>query len=69
MLPHVPVRQWVLSLPDRLRYLLAWTHDLCRAVPGVYPRAPLALQRARTDGVCAAASPAAWRSSGGETGD
>ena len=24
MLPRVPVRQWVLSLPYRLRYLLAW---------------------------------------------
>jgi hypothetical protein len=24
ILPHVPVRQWVLSLPHRLRYLLAW---------------------------------------------
>ena len=24
VLPHVPVRQWVLSLPYRLRYLLAW---------------------------------------------
>ena len=29
VLPHVPVRQWVLSLPYRLRYLLAWNHDLC----------------------------------------
>ena len=25
-LPRVPVRQWVLSLPHRLRYLLAWDH-------------------------------------------
>src|SRR5467141_4847131 len=24
VLPQVPVRQWVLSLPYRLRYLLAW---------------------------------------------
>jgi hypothetical protein len=24
VLPRVPVRQWVLSLPYRLRYLLAW---------------------------------------------
>ena len=24
----VPVRQWVLSLPHRLRYILAWDHDL-----------------------------------------
>jgi hypothetical protein len=30
--PVVPVRQWVLSLPHRLRYVLAWDHALCRAV-------------------------------------
>jgi len=30
--PAVPVRQWVLTLPPRLRYRLAWDHDLCRAV-------------------------------------
>jgi hypothetical protein len=27
----VPIRQWVLSLPHRLRYVLAWDHALCRA--------------------------------------
>lgn len=32
VLPDVPVRQWVLSLPHRPRYLLAWRHDLCRRV-------------------------------------
>jgi len=42
VLPRVPVRQWVLSLPHRLRYLLAWDHDLSRAVLGVYVRAPAA---------------------------
>lgn len=26
--PDVPVRQWVLSLPYRVRYQLAWDHDL-----------------------------------------
>ncbi len=41
VLPRVPVRQWVLSLPHRLRYLLAWNHALCRAVLGVYVRALL----------------------------
>lgn len=30
--PRVPVRQWVLSLPYRLRYRLAWDHALCRGV-------------------------------------
>ena len=60
VLPDVPIRQagapaartvrggveWVLSLPYRLRYLLAWDHDLCRAVVGVYVRAVLAFLRA-----------------------
>jgi hypothetical protein len=45
VLPRVPVRQWVLSLPYRLRYLLAWNHALCRAVLGVYVRALLGFQR------------------------
>ena len=39
VLPDVPVRQWVLSLPHRLRYLLAWRHDLCRAVVRILMRA------------------------------
>ncbi len=38
ILPHVPVRQWVLSLPHRLRYLIAWDHELCRAVLAIYVR-------------------------------
>ena len=42
VLPRVPVRQWVLTLPYRLRYRLAWDHALCRAVLGVYARALLA---------------------------
>ena len=37
--PDVPVRQWVLSLPPRIRYLLAWHHDLCKALVGVLLRA------------------------------
>ena len=32
VLPQVPVRQRVLTLPYRLRYRLAWDHVLCRAV-------------------------------------
>jgi hypothetical protein len=47
ILPHVPVRQWVLSLPHRLRYLLAWDHKLSRAVLAVYVRALLSFQRRR----------------------
>ena len=38
VLPRVPVRQWVLSPPHRLRYLLAWDHGLARAVLGVSAR-------------------------------
>jgi hypothetical protein len=34
----VPVRQWVLTLPYRLRYRLAWDHGLTRAVLGIYAR-------------------------------
>jgi hypothetical protein len=51
--PVVPVRQWVLSLPHRLRYVLAWDHALCRAVSGVFVRAVLGFlrRRARQAGV------------------
>ena len=51
--PPVPVRQWVLSLPQRLRYRLAWDHDLCRAVVGTFMRAVLGFLRrqARAGGV------------------
>ena len=38
VLPRVSVRQWVLTLPDRLRYRLAWDHGLTRAVLSVYAR-------------------------------
>jgi len=39
VLPWVPVRQWVLTVPYRLRYQMAWNHGLSRAVLGVYARA------------------------------
>ena len=45
--PDVPVRQWVLSLPYRLRYRLAWDHGLCRAVVAVSMRAVLGWLRGR----------------------
>jgi hypothetical protein len=38
VLPRVPVRQWVLTVPHRLRYQMAWNHGLSRAVLGVYAR-------------------------------
>ena len=45
--PQVPVRQWVLTLPPRIRYVLAWDHALCRAVVAVYLRAVLGWLRRR----------------------
>lgn len=39
VLPDVPVRQYVLSLPYRVRYLLACRHDRCRAVVRALMRA------------------------------
>jgi len=47
VLPHVPVRQWVLTLPYRLRYLLAWNHGLCRAALAAHARAVLGFYRRR----------------------
>jgi hypothetical protein len=54
VLPPVPVRQWVLTLPYRLRYLLAWHHDLCRAVVGVFMRSVLGFQRRAAKRSCVA---------------
>ncbi len=36
--PRVPVRQWVLSLPIRLRYILAYNADLCGQVLKIFIR-------------------------------
>ena len=53
VLPWVPVRQWVLTVPYRLRYQMAWDHGLSRAVLWVYTRVLLDLyaRGARTLGV------------------
>ena len=58
VLPAVPMRQWVLSLPFRLRYLLAWNHELCREVLAVYARALRGFyrRRARRAGITQAAA-------------
>lgn len=37
--PEAPGRQWVLSLPHRIRYLLARHPTLCREVRGIFVRA------------------------------
>jgi hypothetical protein len=53
VLPDVPIRQWVLSVPYHLRYRLAWDHDLCRAVAGVMVRSIIRVlgDRARDVGI------------------
>src|SRR5262245_3485734 len=53
LLPQVPVRQWMLTLPYCLRYRLAWDHALCRAVLGVFARTLLAFyaRTARARGI------------------
>ena len=45
--PGCPVRQWVLTLPHRIRYLLAWRHDLCKVVVRVLLREVLRHLRTR----------------------
>jgi hypothetical protein len=45
--PVVPVRQWVLTLPHRVRYVLAWDHVLCRAVMRIFMTAVLGSLRRR----------------------
>lgn len=47
IIPVVPVRQWVLSLPHRLRYRLGYDHELCCAVLRVFARALLGHYRTR----------------------
>src|SRR5438445_4568897 len=43
--PHVPVRQWVLSLPFALRYRLAYDSQMVTAVLQVFIRALFGLYR------------------------
>jgi len=38
VLPQVPVRQWVLTVPYRPRYQMAWNHRLTRAMLREYTR-------------------------------
>ena len=53
VLPRVKVRQWVLSLPYRVRLLCAYDPATCTLVRQVFVRAVLGLlrRRARTQGV------------------
>jgi hypothetical protein len=52
VLPEVPIRQWVLSVPFALRYPLAYDAALCGAVKGVFIRAVMGWtkRRAARDG-------------------
>ena len=47
VIPHVPTRQWVLSLPFQLRFRLAFDHDLTRAVLLIFTREVFAFYRER----------------------
>jgi hypothetical protein len=51
--PEAPVRQWVLSFPWKLRYLLALDPRLCRAVRTIFLRAVFGFysRKARDDGI------------------
>ena len=52
VLPDVPVRQWVLSFPFQIRYLLAYDPKLCCAVRRIFVRSVLGFleRRAREHG-------------------
>lgn len=49
VIPRVPVRQFVLSLPHRFRYRLAYDHARSVAVFGLFVRAVMGLYRRRAD--------------------
>jgi hypothetical protein len=49
VLPHAPVRQWVLSFPYRIRFLLASGPRLCAAVRGIFVRTILGWLRQRAE--------------------
>jgi hypothetical protein len=53
VIPPVPVRQFVLSLPVQLRYVLAWRHELCLEVLGIFADALMEFYRelARKQGI------------------
>lgn len=38
VLPHVPMRQWVLSVPHGLRYRMAYDAGLLSRVMGIFSR-------------------------------
>jgi hypothetical protein len=48
--PDVPVRQWVLTVPHRLRYLLAFDPQLVTQVYGVFTSTVFAALKRRVGG-------------------
>ena len=48
MLPHVAVRQWVLSVPHALRYRLAYDASMLAAVMRIFSRVVFQSLRRRT---------------------
>jgi hypothetical protein len=63
VIPAVPVRQWVLSLPFWLRYLVAYDHKLFSEIVSVWTKTVTNFYRNRAreqhnvdDGLCAAIS-------------
>jgi hypothetical protein len=47
VIPEVPMRQWVLSLPIPLRYRVAYDRKLCSEVLGVFLRTVFSSLRRR----------------------
>lgn len=43
--PNVPVRQWVCSFPPRLRFAMAFDHELCSRVIGIFVAEVMRWQR------------------------
>jgi hypothetical protein len=62
VLPHAPVRQWVLSFPFRIRFLLASSPRLCAAVRGIVTRTLLGWLEQRALAAAAAERSARSRS-------
>jgi len=59
VLPAVPIRQWVLSFPYRVRYLLAYDAKLCSAVRCIFVRTLLGWLRERAESAGSAGRPGA----------
>ena len=65
VLPHAPVRQWVLSFPFRIRFLLASSPRMCAAVRGIFTRTLLGWLEQRA--LAAAAAGESARSHSGDS--